>query len=469
MSTLLDKFEEHEKEFISVPETLNLIMQATKGTLEQAKDYLLVIKLNEHVPVLYRDEKRLEFKSKPNDGDGNGFESTYRALTSELEGNEYFSIKALNEFRPLDENDIFAHRRGYHYVAQHSVGRFKTGAYVIGLDDSRAEQLLCTGAIEKLTIKEVEDRESKKVKFLTKQLADARAQLAAEQASKATENDKPLIELGEYQKLLITYPLFTAHQIACLLSDYNPVAQDYDSNDTYRLYRDMTDVAVDARLLTTFNEKGQIPSEQVKVWLARRNFIYEGFNDDVVEYLDDEGDPLKRSGDEFAGIIGVVYEMVHKLDAEVEQLSEEYEELRLEYKELEEKNEELVAESKQVKPSSSPKNDKDKGTVPRNQLITIGLLLELLTTPPKGFDVRRGGGTKPKEPLFSSQNKILDEIGSHGIHGQGKSTVGPHFKAGKDALNKSTHDLDVQSKESLQECFDAANEALRDAKKRKER
>lgn len=193
MSTLLDKFEEHEKEFISVSETLNLIMQATKGTLEQAKDYLLVIKLNEHVPVLYKDKKRLEFKSKSNDDDGNGFNSTYSALTSELKGNEYFSIKALNEFRPLDEYDIFAHRRGYHYVAQHSVGRFKTGAYVIGLDDSRAEQLLCTGAIEKLTIKEVEDRESKKVKFLTKQLSKVSAELAASK----TNSNEPIDDRSE--------------------------------------------------------------------------------------------------------------------------------------------------------------------------------------------------------------------------------------------------------------------------------
>lgn len=190
MSTLLDKFEEHEKEFISVHETLDLIMQATKGTLEQAKDYLLVIKLHEHVPVLYRDEKRLEFKGKPNDGNENGFDSTYSVLKSELKGNEYFSIKALNDFEPLDEYDVFAYRRGYHYVAQHSVGRFKTGAYVIGLDDGRAGHLLSTGAVEKLTIKEVEERESKQVKFLTKQLADARAQLIAEQASTAIKSEE---------------------------------------------------------------------------------------------------------------------------------------------------------------------------------------------------------------------------------------------------------------------------------------
>lgn len=464
MSTLLDKFEEYEKEFISVHETLNLIVQATKGTLEQAKDYLLVIKLNEHVPVLYRDEERLEFKSKPNDGDGNSFDSTYSALTSELKGNEYFSIKALNEFRSLDEYDIFAHRRGYHYVAQHSVGRFGSGEYVIGLDDNRADWLLGNGAIKKLTIKEVEDRDSKQVKFLTKQLADARAQLAAEQANKTTKSGKPLIELGKYQKLLITYPLFTAHQIACLLSDYNPVAQDYDKNDDYRLYRDMTDVAIDARLLTVFNDKGQVPSEQVKVWLARRNFIYEGFNDDVVEYLDDEGDPLKRSSDEFAGIIGVVYEMVHKSDAEIEQLSEDYEELRLENEELKAKNENLVAESKQVKPPNP--STKDKGTVPRNYLITIGLLLDLLTTPAKGFDGKYGSETRPKEPLFSSESKIIEEIESYTIHGQSKSSVAPRFKSGKDALNENNHELDVQSKESLQECFDCANEALSDAKKR---
>lgn len=475
MSTLLDKFEEHEKEFISVHETLDLIMQATKGTLEQAKDYLLLIKLNEHVPVLYRDEKRLEFKSKPNDDDGNGFNSTYSALTSELKGNEYFSIKALNEFRPLDEYDIFAHRRGYHYVAQHSVGRFRSGAYVIGLTDERAEWLLGSGAIEKLTIKEVENRESKQIKFLTKQLLDARKQLSDEQAkvkaSETIERDVPVIELGKYQKLLIGYPLFTAHQIACLLSDCSPVAQSYDSNDDYRLYRDMTDAAIDARLLTVFNDKGQIPSGEVKGWLARFNFIYEGFNDDLVEYLDDEDDPLDRIRDEVMGVVSVVFDDNKEKDKEIEQLAEDYEELRLEYEELQARNEELVAESKKVKPTSpSTKDNKDnqiKGTVQKNYLITIGLLLELLTTPPKGFAGKYGGGITPKEPLFSSESKIIEEIESYAIHGQSKSSVAPRFKSGKDALNENIHELDVHSGESLQECFDGANEALIDAKKRK--
>lgn len=457
MSTLLDKFEEHEKEFISVPETLNLIIQATKGTLEQAKDYLLVIKLNEHVPVLYKDEKRLEFKSKPNDDDRNGFNSTYSALTSELKGNEYFSIKALNEFRPLDEYDIFAHRRGYHYVAQHSVGRFRLGAYVIGLTDERADWLLGSGAIEKLTIKEVEDRESKQVKFLTKQLLDARKQLADEQAkvkaSETIERDVPVIELGKYQKLLISYPLFTAHQIACLLSDCSPVAQGYDSNDDYRLYRDMTDAAIDARLLTVFNDKGQILSGEVKGWLARCSFIYEGFNDDLVEYLDDEDDPLDRIRDEVMGVVSVVFDDNKDKDKEIEQLANDYEELRLEYEIL----------SKQPKETEKPSQKSNVKVNQSNQkayLVTIGLLLELLTSKPRGY-IKENGIDVDKKPPFSSQNDIINEIVNYSIWGQAKTKIAQRLKEGKDGLQENINEIEIE----LKECFETADEVFKDAKK----
>lgn len=145
--------------------------------------------------------------------------------------------------------------------------------------------------------------------------------------------DNKTEQLGENQRRLITYELLTAHHIACLLSDHSPVGEVYN-NDDYKLYKEMVDIAVDARALNVFNDKGQIASGEVKVWLARRDFIYKGFNDNLVECLDYEDDPLKEVTDELAGIISVVFENNTKKDEEIEQLAADYEELRLEHEEL---------------------------------------------------------------------------------------------------------------------------------------
>ena len=88
-----------------------------------------------------------------------------------------------------------------------------------------------------------------------------------------------LIEPIGSQKLLISYALFTPHQITCLLSKDNPAYN--HNNDEYNAYKDMVSNAIEAKALNPINDKEQIPAEQVKSWLARYNFIIRGFNDNL--------------------------------------------------------------------------------------------------------------------------------------------------------------------------------------------
>lgn len=85
-------------------------------------------------------------------------------------------------------------------------------------------------------------------------------------------------ELGEYQKLLITYELFTPEKIACLLTDSNPAYN--HNNDDYNARLDMVSNAIDAGKLTYVNSKDEISAEQIKIWLKNNKIVFEGFNDD---------------------------------------------------------------------------------------------------------------------------------------------------------------------------------------------
>lgn len=88
-----------------------------------------------------------------------------------------------------------------------------------------------------------------------------------------------LIEPVGSQRLLISYVLFTPHEVTCLLSNDNPAYTHND--DKYNAYNDMVGNAIEAKVLNPINDKEQIPAEQIKSWLARYNFIIRGFNDNL--------------------------------------------------------------------------------------------------------------------------------------------------------------------------------------------
>jgi len=107
-----------------------------------------------------------------------------------------------------------------------------------------------------------------------------------------TPNPKPLEgknvinNLGENQRLLITYAFFSAEDMTCLIIDENPAY--IKSNANYLRHHRMICKAIDAGALV-LNDADEIPAKQVKTWLANHNFIYKGFNDNLSNDRDKMG------------------------------------------------------------------------------------------------------------------------------------------------------------------------------------
>lgn len=93
------------------------------------------------------------------------------------------------------------------------------------------------------------------------------------------ENKKLHTDLGEFQKELITYDVFKLNQIVCLILNYPPNASSNDSQFISYLFQ--IEESIKSGELVPFNKEQHIGAEQVKVWLARNNYIYEGFNDNI--------------------------------------------------------------------------------------------------------------------------------------------------------------------------------------------
>ncbi|OXL24604.1 hypothetical protein [Psychrobacter sp. DAB_AL32B] len=171
MSILANKIEDKGRGFILVSEVLELISKVTNNDLNIVKDSLLSDDIQVSIPVYHKTNIH-EFDVPDANRPEGYFNSTYKALTETLTGNEYFYIDDLEDFKPLRRLDIFAYQRGYHYIAKQTVGKFKSGKslgkfksskslgkfrsgeYVTGLSLTRAIFLLKEGAIEKRTIEQ---------------------------------------------------------------------------------------------------------------------------------------------------------------------------------------------------------------------------------------------------------------------------------------------------------------------------
>ncbi|MGP5336347.1 hypothetical protein ACTXMM_00055 [Psychrobacter maritimus] len=168
VSILLDELKQDGKCYILVSEALELISRATSSPVSDVKTFLLANNIYYFMPVFFQDEffKYEIDQSEDSYVNSSGeFWSTYAALTSELSGDEYFSIEQLNEFEPIYKYDIFAYKRGYHYIAKKLINNFNRGEYVIGLPDEIINNLLKNGSIEKVPIEQPNPVTSIKTEF----------------------------------------------------------------------------------------------------------------------------------------------------------------------------------------------------------------------------------------------------------------------------------------------------------------
>lgn len=288
MSVLLDKLKNHHKEYILVSETLKLISQANENCpLDHVKTYLLSTDIHYHTPVFYLDDYfRLSIDpSEESIRSFDGYGSTHHELTNDtVSDNAYFLIDLLNNFEPIQEFDIFAYKRGYHYIANHSVGKFKTGEKVTGLTESRAIELLKTAAIEKQLIN---NENILRVSKAPPPPNHTKATLALGKKTigdviKAEKQKEPILPNG-FQQITMLYDYFTQHQAACFIAGLHPNFNGCD--DGLSMGNSIIEGELKSGNLIADDDQ-QIKADSLKSFLYSKNWIMRGFNDNLSNHTD---------------------------------------------------------------------------------------------------------------------------------------------------------------------------------------
>lgn len=146
--------------------------------------------------------------------------------------------------------------------------------------------------------------------------------------------DKKLYtELGANQKLLVGYEAFTFEQIICLIVDSNP--ESFSQDEKFLSYCLAIEKAQEIDRLTPLSDNGPIPAQQVKEWLARHNFIYKGFNDDIptnpiaqIEQLREQLIAAYDTIDELNNVKKISKNKITHLNSQLKQSTDEVDALR---------------------------------------------------------------------------------------------------------------------------------------------
>lgn len=295
MSVLLDKLKERLKEYISVSETLKLMSQANENCpLDHVKTYLLSSDIHYHMPVFYLDDYfRIAIDpSEESIRNFDGYGSTHHELTNDkVSDNAYFLIESLNDFEPIQEFDIFAYKRGYDYIANHSVGKFTTGEKVIGLTEDRAIELLKTGAIKKRQINNENVVRQSKAPPPPNHINIAPTSQKIIDEVIETEKREEAIAPNNYQRITMLCDYLTPHQAACLIAGLHPEFNGSDDGLEMALGVIYGGIKKGSLIL---DDDEQIKGDDLKVFLHSKNWIMKEFNDNLPNDVDKMPSPTVK-------------------------------------------------------------------------------------------------------------------------------------------------------------------------------
>lgn len=143
--------------------------------------------------------------------------------------------------------------------------------------------------------------------------------------SKPSYNSSVINNLGENQRLLITYASFTVSDITCLIIDENPAY--INNNANYLRHQRMIYKAINAGSLIP-NDSDEIPAKEVKTWLANHSFIYKGFNDNLSNDNDKMGVAVvghakRKSYEQLVEELATANNRIKQQDLDINRLNEQ--------------------------------------------------------------------------------------------------------------------------------------------------
>ena len=160
-------------------------------------------------------------------------------------------------------------------------------------------------------------------------------------------------ELGEFQKAIIHFELLTSNDIACLYANRDPSYHHIDDTN-YRLALRMVDLSIEAGSLRKIDDTDYFSPDDVRHHLIKKDWIFEGFNDEATMKKIDEQKlltPLQSNLDEHARQLS---DQLNQTKADNDELQAENDRLKTEITELQNCIADLETQLKQAQ-SSQPK------------------------------------------------------------------------------------------------------------------
>lgn len=237
--------------------------------------------------------------------------------------------------------------------------------------------------------------------------------------------EDPQINLLQRDPFLTNLDIFTVIEASCLISGDDPIQIEICLGDTYFKQNNIDYLKAESFInagIKSGNLDSDITRQSLQKFLLDKGYIIEGFNDTLPPATADKiGHATitqtmptdSQLSQQVADLKAQLASAGDKIDSQAELIAELKEQL------------DRQANQQSDTPAETERllNDRTE----KSHLITIGILLDLLTTPKN----------PNQKPTYGNQTAVLNTILEYGIYGQGKSTLETRLGNANNALEQA--------------------------------